>query len=62
MMTKMVSTKIPDELAIRMKKYQFMNWSGFLRTVIEQQIQLFESGENRLLINGDPIYTQLKKD
>lgn len=59
-MTKMVTTHVSDDIGEKMKKYQFMNWSGFLRTMIEQQIQLFESGENRLLINGDPVYTQAK--
>ncbi len=56
--TKMVSAQVPYKLAEKMKKYSFMNWSGFIRTIIERQVQLFESGENRILVDGEPVYTQ----
>ncbi|MFX0065982.1 MAG: hypothetical protein ACFFC7_27770 [Candidatus Hermodarchaeota archaeon] len=50
MKSKIISVRVPNDLAEKMKKYDSINWSGHIRTFIGEQIEEFENGEQKLLV------------
>lgn len=53
MMSRLVTFRVSEKLFERMKKQQFINWSGLFRELAESQCDELESGDRRILVKAE---------